>query len=281
MSKVPQMADVPLWAVHAVDDPVVPYSASVAIMAALEAAGVRVTRGEWAGDNSAGPAQDRAAEDAARALLRTAEATRQPHPVHDLQRSTVAVNAHFSWGPMYETAVMLDWLFAQDLRDRPGPALRAARLNRDGALDLPAGGDRVPGGDGAPGGTCASGSRSASCPRCCCCSSTRRSTRSAGAPIRATSRSARSTGARRGSTSSGRDGAGSSPTTGRASSSAIRSCTRPACPPSCARWRRRSSPRWPRRASSRAGATTRGTSTRASGSRTARSPRSASTARAA
>ena len=27
---------------------------------------------------------------------------------------TVAVNAHFSWGPMYETDVMLDWLFAQE-----------------------------------------------------------------------------------------------------------------------------------------------------------------------
>ena len=122
VSKVPQMADVPLWAVHAVDDPVVPYSASVAIMAALEAAGVRVTRGEWAGDNSAGPAQDRAAEDAARALLRDAQATGSHTLFTTYSAGTVAVNAHFSWGPMYETAVMLDWLFAQDLRDRPGPA---------------------------------------------------------------------------------------------------------------------------------------------------------------
>ena len=30
-----------------------------------------------------------------------------------------AVNAHFSWGPMYETEVMLDWLFAQDRARRP------------------------------------------------------------------------------------------------------------------------------------------------------------------
>jgi hypothetical protein len=33
---------------------------------------------------------------------------------------TVAVNAHFSWGPMYATDVMLDWLFAQE-RDRRSP----------------------------------------------------------------------------------------------------------------------------------------------------------------
>ena len=91
-------------------------------MAALEAAGVRVTRGEWAGDNSAGPAQDRAAEDAARALLRDAQATGSHTLFTTYSAGTVAVNAHFSWGPMYETAVMLDWLFAQDLRDRPGPA---------------------------------------------------------------------------------------------------------------------------------------------------------------
>ena len=84
VSEVPAFASVPLWLTHAADDPVVPYAGSVDIANALEAAGARVTRGEWAGDNSAGRAQDRAAETAARRLLAQARATGQPHALHDL-----------------------------------------------------------------------------------------------------------------------------------------------------------------------------------------------------
>ena len=114
VSAVPAFASVPLWLTHAADDPVVPYAGSVDIAAALAVAGARVTRGEWAGDNSAGPAQDQAAEAAARRLLAQARATRSHTLFTTYTAATVAVNAHFSWGPMYETGVMLDWLFAQD-----------------------------------------------------------------------------------------------------------------------------------------------------------------------
>jgi predicted peptidase len=118
VTQVPAFASVPLWLTHAVDDPVVPYRGSVDIANALEAAGARVTRGEWAGDNSAGRAQDRAAEAAARSLLGQARATRSHTLFTTYTAGTVAVNAHFSWGPMYETDVMLDWLFAQDRGQR-------------------------------------------------------------------------------------------------------------------------------------------------------------------
>jgi predicted peptidase len=111
---VPAFAKVPLWLTHAIDDPVVPYAGSVDIAAALEAAGARVTRGTWAGDNSAGRAQDQAAEAAARRLLAQARHSRSHTLFTTYTAGTVAVNAHFSWGPMYETDVMLDWLFAQE-----------------------------------------------------------------------------------------------------------------------------------------------------------------------
>jgi len=114
---VPAMAPVPLWLTHAEDDPVVPYAGSVAIANALEAAGAPVTRGEMAGDNSSGRAQDRAAEAAARGLLARARAARSHTLFTTYSAGTVAVNAHFSWGPTYETDAMLDWLFSQD-RDR-------------------------------------------------------------------------------------------------------------------------------------------------------------------
>jgi predicted peptidase len=124
VSAVPAFASVPLWLTHAADDPVVPYTGSVDIANALEAAGAPVTRGEWAGNNSAGPAQDRAAETAARQLLARARATGSHTLFTTYTSGTVAVNAHFSWGPMYETDVMLDWLFAQD-RSRNAKATKA------------------------------------------------------------------------------------------------------------------------------------------------------------
>jgi predicted peptidase len=114
VSEVAKFVRVPLWLTHAADDPVVPYFGSVDIAAALEAAGAKVTRGEWAGNNSAGLAQDRAAESAARRLLEQTRRTRSRTLFTTYTAGTVAVNAHFSWGPMYETDVMLDWLFAQE-----------------------------------------------------------------------------------------------------------------------------------------------------------------------
>ena len=114
VSQVPAFVKVPLWLTHAIDDPVVPYQGSVDIANTLETAGARVTRGTWAGDNSAGPAQDQAAETAARRLLGQARAARSHTLFTTYTAGSVAVNAHFSWGPMYENDVMLDWLFAQE-----------------------------------------------------------------------------------------------------------------------------------------------------------------------
>ena len=130
VSLVPAMKDVPLWLTHAADDPVVPYAGSVDIANALEGAGAPVTRGEWAGDNSAGAAQDRAAERAARRLLAQARASGSHTLFTTYTAGTVAVNAHFSWGSMYETEVMLDWLFAQD---RGRHAATRGRLRRAAA----------------------------------------------------------------------------------------------------------------------------------------------------
>ncbi len=109
VSEVAKFAHVPIWFTHAADDPIVPYQGSVDLANALEAAGTRVVRGEWAGNNSAGPEQDRAAETAARRLLQRA---RGASLFTTYTPGTVAVNPHFSWGPTYETDVMLDWLFA-------------------------------------------------------------------------------------------------------------------------------------------------------------------------
>ena len=86
VSRVPAFVKVPLWLTHAVDDPVVPYQGSVDIANTLEAAGARVTRGTWAGDNSAGQPQDRAAEWAARAAAGAGAGGAQPHALHHLQR---------------------------------------------------------------------------------------------------------------------------------------------------------------------------------------------------
>ena len=82
VSEVAKFARVPIWFTHAADDPVVPYQGSVDLANALEAAGTRVVRGEWAGDNSAGPAQDRAAETAARRLRQSGPRRLVVHDLH-------------------------------------------------------------------------------------------------------------------------------------------------------------------------------------------------------
>ena len=84
VSAVPAFADVPLWLTHAADDPVVPYTGSVDIANALEAAGAQVTRGEWAGDNSAGPRAGPRGRERGAAAARTGARARQPHALHDV-----------------------------------------------------------------------------------------------------------------------------------------------------------------------------------------------------
>ncbi|HEX5781932.1 MAG TPA: alpha/beta hydrolase-fold protein, partial [Solirubrobacteraceae bacterium] len=71
-SRMPLMRDVPVWATHSIDDPVVNYTTgTLALINALEAAGARVTRGEWPGN-----LPEREAEAEASRLWARAEATR-------------------------------------------------------------------------------------------------------------------------------------------------------------------------------------------------------------
>ena len=91
-------------------------------------------------------------------------------------------------------------------------------------------------------------------PPCCCCSSIRRSTRSAAAPSPATSPFGADFWRARGiDVVARRRGGKLDLPRPAASSSATRSCAHATSPPSCARWRARSSPRSPRRGSRRRG----------------------------
>jgi predicted peptidase len=114
-SRMPLMRDVPVWATHSIDDPVVNYTTgTLALMDALEAAGARVTRGQWAG-NLAEPA----AEAEASRLWAQAEADGSHVLFTTYTAGTTPVSAHWSWVPTYLNDVMIDWLFSQDLQDRP------------------------------------------------------------------------------------------------------------------------------------------------------------------
>lgn len=114
-SRMPLMRDVPLWATHSVDDPTVNYTTgTLALINALEAAGATVTRGEWAGN-----LPDRAAEAEALRLWAQAEANDSHTLLTAFTAGTTPVSAHWSWVPTYLNDVMIDWLFDQDLQDRP------------------------------------------------------------------------------------------------------------------------------------------------------------------
>jgi predicted peptidase len=113
-TRMPLMRDVPVWANHSIDDPTVNYTnGTFALMGALEAAGARVTRGEWAGN-----LPDRAAEAEALRLWAQADATGSHTLFTTYTAGTTPVNAHWSWVPTYLNDVMIDWLFSQDRQDR-------------------------------------------------------------------------------------------------------------------------------------------------------------------
>lgn len=106
---------IPMWADHSIDDPVVPYRegrfgkpGTWTLMNALESAGARVTRGEWANDLP--KAQFEANS---RALLREARATRSHVLFTSYPPGTTPVNPHLSWAQTYENDVVIDWLFEQ------------------------------------------------------------------------------------------------------------------------------------------------------------------------
>lgn len=119
-STMERMVDVPLWADHSVDDPIVPYRegrfgkpGTWTLMNALEAAGAKVTRGEWANNLPKAEFEARSRE-----LLRTARATGSHVLFTSYPAGTTAVNPHFSWAQTYENDVIIEWLFAQSRRRR-------------------------------------------------------------------------------------------------------------------------------------------------------------------
>jgi predicted peptidase len=131
-SRMPLMVDVPVWATHSIDDPVVNYTTgTLALINALEAAGAVVTRGEWAGN-----LPEREAEAEALRLWRQAEARDSHTLLTTYTAGTTPVSAHWSWVPTYLNDVMIDWLFSQDLDDRPSAAgaLGGSAAGRGGAL---------------------------------------------------------------------------------------------------------------------------------------------------
>ncbi len=118
VAQMPLMTEVPLWATHSVDDPAVNFTTgTLALINALEAAGARVTRGEWAGD-----LPERAAEMQAQRLWDAAEAAGSHILLTAFTAGTTPVNAHWSWVPTYSNDVMLDWLFSHRLLARERPA---------------------------------------------------------------------------------------------------------------------------------------------------------------
>ncbi|PIM68006.1 phospholipase [Streptomyces sp. JV178] len=110
-----RITHIPIWADHSVDDPVVPYRegrfgkpGTWTLMNALEAAGARVSRGEWANDLPKAQFEARS-----RALLQQARATRSHVLFTSYTAGTTPVNPHLSWAQTYENDVVIDWLFEQ------------------------------------------------------------------------------------------------------------------------------------------------------------------------
>ncbi|MFC0111724.1 alpha/beta hydrolase-fold protein [Kibdelosporangium aridum] len=118
VSAMDKIIGVPLWADHSVDDPVVPYRegrfgkpGTWTLMNALESAGAKVTRGEWA--NNLPKAQFEARS---RTLLAQARAAGSHVLFTSYSAGTTPVNPHLSWAQTYENDVVIDWLFAQARR---------------------------------------------------------------------------------------------------------------------------------------------------------------------
>ncbi|MFM9695319.1 prolyl oligopeptidase family serine peptidase [Streptomyces europaeiscabiei] len=110
-----RITHIPIWADHSVDDPIVPYRegrfgkpGTWTLMNALESAGARVSRGEWANDLPKAQFEARS-----RALLRQARTTRSHVLFTSYTPGTTPVNPHLAWAQTYENDVVIDWLFAQ------------------------------------------------------------------------------------------------------------------------------------------------------------------------
>ncbi|MFJ7998324.1 phospholipase [Streptomyces sp. NPDC096310] len=112
---VDRIGHIPIWADHSVDDPVVPYRegrfgrpGTWTLMNALESAGTRVTRGEWANDLPKEQFEARS-----RALLHQARSAGSHTLFTSYTSGTTPVNPHLAWAQTYENDVVVDWLLAQ------------------------------------------------------------------------------------------------------------------------------------------------------------------------
>jgi len=108
---VTTLGEFPIWAVHSVDDSIVPYDApgsDYRIFTALEAAGRPVTWSEWAGT-----APERVQEAYAADARRRAAASGSRHVFTTFSAGTTPVFSHGSWIPTYPNDVIVDWLFEQ------------------------------------------------------------------------------------------------------------------------------------------------------------------------
>jgi predicted peptidase len=117
-STMDKMTNVPLWADHSIDDPVVPYRegrfgkpGTWTLMNALEAAGAQVTRGEWANNLPKAEFEARS-----RALLHQARRAGSHVMFTSYTAGTTPGNPHFAWAQTYENDVVIEWLFAQSRR---------------------------------------------------------------------------------------------------------------------------------------------------------------------
>lgn len=105
------LGDFPIWAVHSIDDAIVPYDApgsDYRIFTALEAAGNPITWSEWPGT-----APDRTQEAYAANARARAARSRSKHLFTTLPAGTTPLFSHGSWIPTFTNDVILDWLFTQ------------------------------------------------------------------------------------------------------------------------------------------------------------------------
>ncbi|MFB9828640.1 prolyl oligopeptidase family serine peptidase [Lederbergia wuyishanensis] len=100
------LVNLPIWVTHSADDTTVPVSGSRNMINAIEAAGGKVVRAEYAGNLGID-----AANAAAQQLVNKAKDTGSHTLYSEFTRGTTPINGHFAWIPTYENNVMKNWLF--------------------------------------------------------------------------------------------------------------------------------------------------------------------------
>ncbi|MCR2821102.1 prolyl oligopeptidase family serine peptidase [Lederbergia panacisoli] len=101
------LVNLPIWVTHSADDTTVPVTGSRNMVNAIEAAGGKAVRAEYAGNLSLD-----AANEAAQQLLDTAKENASHTLYSEFIAGTTPINGHFAWVPTYENDVMKTWLFS-------------------------------------------------------------------------------------------------------------------------------------------------------------------------